>query len=289
MGGNKTRKRRDIFSIPTYVINLKERPDRWKRFMSQPVTSFFKRLKHFYAINGKKLNYRRDKRISIRTKLNITRNYRRSHYEIATLGAVGSSLSHIEIWKRFVASGESRCIVLEDDAILTDSQMRIINDITPPNDCGIWILGCYLPNLIVQPLKKPWNRVYNFTAAHAYMITRAAALKLLEEPFPIETHIEYYMTGIALLKDIKILHNDNVHIEFFRRADGPRTTDSNTSQHKKTGCQTCYIPDDYSQLYKGFTRKTKRGIKIMGIIEAPQASTILTLKRSAKRTDSVHP
>lgn len=289
MGRNKTRKRGDIFSTLTYVINLKERPDRWKRFMSQPVTSSFKRLNHFFAINGKKLDYRKDKRISIRTKLNITRNYRRSHYEIATLGAVGSSFSHIEVWKRFIASGEPRCLVLEDDAILTDTQLRMVSDITPPSDYGIWILGCYLPNLIVQPLKKPWNRVYNFTAAHAYIITRAAALKLLKEPFPIETHIEYYMTGTALLKDIKIVQNDNVHIEFFRRTEGPRTPDSNTSQHKKSGCPTCSFKDDYSQLYKGFTRKSKRGIKIMGVVDAPQTNRILTFKHSAKRADFVHP
>jgi GR25 family glycosyltransferase involved in LPS biosynthesis len=287
--GLRTRRRRDIFSLPTYVINLKERPDRWTRFVSQPVTSSFKHLKRFYAVNGKRLNYRKDKRISIRTKLNITRNYRRSHYEIATLGAVGSSLSHIEIWKQFVASGKSQCLVLEDDAILTDSELRAVCAMTPPTDWGIWILGCYLPNLIVKPLENHWNQVYNFTAAHAYLLTRTAALKLLEQPFPIETHIEYYMTGTALLKDIKIVQHDSVHIEFFRKQDGPRTADSNTSQHKKTGCPTCNVKDDYRQLYKGFTRRSKRGVKIMGVVEAPQAKKILTLKNTAHRSNSVHP
>lgn len=286
--GRKTRKR-NIFTLPTYVINLKERADRWKRFISQPVTSSFKHLKHVFAVNGKRLNYRKDKRISIRTKLNITRNYRRSHYEIATLGAVGSSFSHIDVWKRFIASGAPQCLILEDDAILTDSQLRIINEVTPPPGWGIWLLGCYLPNLIVKPLAKGWSRVYNFTAAHAYILTRAAALKLLEEPFPIETHIEYYMTGTGLLKDIEIVHNDRVHVEFFRKAQGPRTADSNTSQHKKLGCPTCRVPDDYKQLYRGFTRKTKSGMKIMGIIEAPQPKRLLTFKNTAKRTDSVHP
>jgi GR25 family glycosyltransferase involved in LPS biosynthesis len=288
MARGKTRKR-DIFSIPTYVINMKERADRWKRFMSQPVVSSFKHLSRFTAINGKALNYRRDKRISIRTKLNITRNYRRSHYEIATLGAVGSSLSHIGIWKKFVASGKPQCIVLEDDAILTDSQLRMVSEMSPPSDWGIWILGCYLPNLIVKPLANDWNQVYNFTAAHAYILTRGAALKLLEQPFPIETHIEYYMTGTALLKDIKIVQHDKVHVEFFRKQDGPRTADSNTSQHKKAGCPSCNIKDDYKQLYRGFTRRSKRGVKIMGVVEAPQPKKILTLKNTARRSNSVHP
>ena len=298
---------------------MKERADRWKRFMSQPVTSSFKHLHRFNAVNGKALNYRRDKRISIRTKLNITRNYRRSHYEIATLGAVGSSLSHIGIWKRFVASGASVCLVLEDDAILTDTQLRLVNELTPPEGWGIWLLGCYLPNLIVHPLQKGWARVYNFTAAHAYLITRAAALKLLEEPHPIETHIEYYMTGTAYLKDIKIVNNDNVHVEFFRNPEGPassdlgrqgpassdlgrqgpassdlgrqgpRTADSNTSQHKKSGCPTCNVQDDYKQLYRGFTRRSKRGMKIIGMVEAPQPKKILNFNNTAERENFMHP
>jgi len=94
MDRGKTRSK-DIHDFPVYVINLKEREDRWKRFKSQPQSATFRNLRRFFAINGKKLDYKRDKRVSLRTKLNITRNYRRSHYEIATLGAVGASLSQI--------------------------------------------------------------------------------------------------------------------------------------------------------------------------------------------------
>ena len=273
----------DIADLPTYVINMNERRDRWKRFTSQPAIETFAHLKRFSAVNGKKLrNYRRDRRLSIRTKLNISRNYRRSHYEIATLGAVGSSMSHIAIWKTFVASGAPFCIVLEDDAILTGAQLKEINDVRSslPHGWGVWILGCYLPNLIVKPLVKPWTQVYNFTAAHAYMITRHAAMALLEEAFPIETHIEYYMTGASLLKDILMVNRTDINLEFFRK-DGPRTVDSNTSQHKKTGCPTCAIPDDYTQLYRGYTRKTKKGVNISGVIDGEQSKMIRTFANTA--------
>lgn len=280
---------KDIFSLPTYVINLKERGDRWDRFTKQPAMNRFKNLHRFNAINGKKLKYKKDKRLSIRTRINITRNYRRSHYEIATLGAVGSSISHISIWKKFVASGAPQCLILEDDAILIDSELEYINTLTPPVGWGIWILGCYLPNLIEQPLTNNWSRVFNFTAAHAYIITRAAALKLIEQPFPIETHIEYYMTGTAFLNDMLIVKNRAVNIEFFRKPDGPRTPESNTSQHKKNGCPTCNVEDDYRQLYRGFTRKTKNGIKVRGIIESPQSNIVYNFKNIASRADSFHP
>jgi hypothetical protein len=284
----KTRKK-GLFSLPTYIINLKERDDRWDRFTQQPALTGFKHLHRFRAVNGKRLNYKRDKRISIRTKINITRNYRRSHYEIATLGAVGSSLSHIGVWKKFVDSGAAKCLIMEDDAILLEPQLDEINGMTPPAGWGIWILGCYMPNLIEQPLKNGWNRVYNFTAAHAYILTRAAALKLLQQPFPIETHIEYYMTGTAFLKEFDIVRNSKINIEFFRKPDGPRTPESNTSQHSKNGCPTCNVADDYRRMYKGVTRKTKKGIKVQGIIESPQENVILNFKNIATREDSVHP
>lgn len=294
MDRGKTRKKgkTDILNVPAFVINLKERRDRWKRFTDQPIIHSFKALKREPAINGKKLNYARDKRISLRTKLNIFRNYRRSHHEIATLGAIGSSMSHIGIWKKFVESGAKTCLVLEDDAILTENQIAEVNRIMPslPSGWGVWILGCYKPNLISEPLPtKPWHRVYNFTAAHAYLLTRAAAIKLLEEPFPIEAHIEYYITGCSILKDFKIVKHPEINIEFFRKERGPRTTDSNTSQHKRTGCPSCNAPDDYSQLYKKNSRKTSNGMVVNGLVNGEQSKRILTLLRGATRKNSKHP
>ena len=294
MDRGKTRKKgkTDILNVPAYVINLKERPDRWKRFTDQPVVHSFKALKREPAVNGKRLNYARDKRISVRTKLNIFRNYRRSHHEIATLGAIGSSMSHIGIWKKFVESGAKVCLVLEDDAILTEQHVENINRILPtlPSKWGMWILGWYRPNLVREPLPtKPWNRVYNFTAAHAYLLTRDAAIKLLEEPFPIEKHIEYYITSCSILKDFLILQHPEMHIEFFRKERGPRTADSNTSQHKKAGCPSCNAPDDYSQLYKKNSRKTTDGMVVQGLVNGEQSKRVLTLLRGATRKNSKHP
>ena len=267
---------------------MNERPDRWKRFKSHGAIFSFKRLQRFPAINGKRLDYKRDRRISLKTRMNISRNYRRSHYEIATLGAIGSSMSHISVWKKFLASGASKCLVLEDDVILSEVQIHHVNEIlaTLPQDCGIWILGCYLPNLIIQPEDgSKWSRVHKFTAAHAYILTRDAAKKLLEEPYPIEMHIEYYMTTASLLKGFKILQHSDVHFEFFRKERNPRTNDSNTSQHKKAGCPSCDYPDDYRQLYRGFTRKTKNGIRIAGEIDGEQPKNILTLENGADKTN----
>jgi GR25 family glycosyltransferase involved in LPS biosynthesis len=278
---------KDITDLPVYVINMDERKDRWKRAMSSEAIRNFKHLERFSATNGKELKYRSERRISLGTRLRIFRNYRRSHYEIATLGAIGASISHIRVWEKFYKSGKPYCIVMEDDAIWLPEYIDTINQLVPtlPENFGIWLLGYYPKTLVIEHLKseKPWNKVHSFTAAHSYLLTREAAKKLLEEPYPIETHIEYYMTTTATIKGFQILHHPDVLVDFYRTYIGPRTNDSNTSQHKKNGCPTCDVEDNYSQLYKHFTRKEKgKEMVVSDIVYDKQNDRILTFKRNAR-------
>ena len=293
MDRGKTRKRvLDIFNIPAYVVSMKERPDRWKRFTDQPAVHMLKNLKRSNAVNGKKLDPLNDSRISVRSRLNIFRNYRRSHHEVATLGAVGCSLSHIEIWKKFLKTGSKYCLIMEDDAIITEQALKEVNELIPklPASWGIWILGCYKPNLVyeVMPLK-PWNRVYNFTASHAYLLTRPAARILLADANPIESHVDHYMGNISILKNNLIVQTPEIHIEFFKKdrieKSATTTIDSNTSQHKKNGCPVCKVPDDFSQIYVSPTGQTRHGhgMKVKGLVKGAQTKGILTLKRNITR------
>ena len=289
MDRGKTRKRK-IFNVPTYVINMKERVDRWKRFTQQPLVHNLKHLKQFSAVNGKKLDYMKDRRISVRTRLNIFRNYRRSHHEVATLGAVGCSLSHIAIWKKFLASGAKHCLILEDDAILTESTFDHIDRLFPklPADWGVWVLGYYKANLVYQPYHvKPWNQVYKFTATHAYLITREAAKKLLADALPIESHVDHYIGDVGMVSKMLVLEHPDINIEYFQKEkilnSATTTIDSNTSQHKKDGCPVCKTPDDMSQIYKGPLKKMRSGLRVQGLVEDEQDKKILTLKRGATR------
>jgi GR25 family glycosyltransferase involved in LPS biosynthesis len=283
----KPSKIKDITELPVYVINMDERKDRWKRVMTSEAIRKFKDLERISATNGKELKYRTEKRISLGTRLRIFRNYRRSHYEIATLGAIGASISHIKTWEKFYKSGKPYCIIMEDDAIWLPEYITTINNILPtfPDTCGIWLFGYYPKNLVIEHLKseKLWNKVYSFTAAHSYLISRNAAKKLLEEPYPIETHIEYYMTTTSIIKGFQILQHPDVFVDFYRTYIGPRTNDSNTSQHKKMGCPTCNVEDNYSQLYKHYTRKNKDSEMVVSdIVYDKQKNNILTFKRNAR-------
>jgi len=277
----------DIQNMPVYVINMNERKDRWKRFMSQEAVHVFKNIKRVSGVNGKKLNFRKDKRISMSTKLRIYRNYRRSHYEIATLGAIGATLSHARVWETFLKSDSPSCIVLEDDSVWTPENIEMINEEYKriPDNWGMWILGYFHKTLIMERMKDGWDKVYNFSGAHAYMITREVAKKLLDDVYPIDTHIEFYMTGSSIIKNFLILENPKVHIDYFRTFVGPRvsTSDSNTSQHKKNGCPTCDIPDDYRQIYKHFTRTKDKAMVVSGVVYGKQDNTILTFKHAVTR------
>ena len=280
----------DIRNLPTYVINMKERTDRWKRFTSQEAIPEFKHLHHVMGTNGKKLNFRKDKRISMSTKLRIYRNYRRSHYEIATLGAIGATISHARVWETFLKSDAPVCLVLEDDAVITHEDIERINEEykNMPADWGMWVLGYYHKTLIIERMKgeaKGWDKIYNFSGAHSYIITRDVAKKLLEDVYPIDTHIEFFMTGSSIIKNFIIVHNPNVYINYFRTFVGPRvsTSDSNTAQHKNNGCPSCDIPDDYKQLYKHFTQNKDRSMVVSDVVYGKQSSKILTFKHSSTR------
>jgi GR25 family glycosyltransferase involved in LPS biosynthesis len=275
----------NLFHMPAYLINMDERKDRLERFMGQDSVRYM-RVRRLKATNGKAIkNFKKDKRISLRTRYNIVRNYRRSHHEIATLGAVGASLSHIDLWKRFVASGEPYCLVFEDDARVRLDIIHQVHRLWPtlPKSWGIWLLGYYEPNMTIEALpEKPWNRVINFSAAHAYILKREAAQKLLEDVLPIEMHIDHYMGMCGMMKEFTLLQHPEINVPFWGFETGPRINDSNTSQHKKRGCTVCKVPDDYGQLYRKWTR-TKKGLLVKGIVDGQQSNKIRMLRRTRKR------
>jgi GR25 family glycosyltransferase involved in LPS biosynthesis len=265
---------------------MKARADRWKAFMDQDPATRALPIHRINAVNGKALNYLRDTRIGPYTRLNIMRNDRRSHREVATLGAVGCSISHATIWRRLVASGAPYAIVMEDDARFTMAQLQAINLAakTIPSTAQIWLLGLYKPNMQREPLAGPWSRVHSFTASHAYVITRAAAKKLLEQVYPIDMHIDHYMSTMSVLYDIPMLIHDDVFLPFggvMEEGSKARAIESNTSQHKKDGCSACHVPDHLSRFYREVGPKTRAGRIVHGLLRPQLDRRVLTYKNTA--------
>ena len=262
----------DIKDIPVYVINLDRRPDRWTKFSTQPAIQTLEHVKRFSAVDGSKLDIPHDSRISVHTRQNIAKKYRRSHYEINTAGAIGASLSHISIWETFLQTEAAYCLVFEDDTVVTKEILEEAELLSKrmPTKWDIWLLGHHRWAMESEPISnnsKGWRKVREFTGAHAYIINRRAAKTLLKECFPIETHIEYYMTGCAKLNNLTILRYGGFRIPYeieFTEEDDSDTFDSMKS------CPLCRVPDEHISEFL-ITPKVKffksvAGIAALGVV-----------------------
>lgn len=275
--------------IPTYVINLKERPDRWRLFLHELVPAAAAlRLHRVAAQNGKLLDPLKDRRISTQTRLNILRNDRRTHREIATLGAIGCSISHGIAWRRFLASGAPWALIMEDDARPSAATLAAALSNKLPPAAHIWLLGYYKPNLVYEPAAapSPWSTAYQFTASHAYIISRHAAKKLLEQLYPIESHVDHYISAMSVLYGLKMVVHKDVYVPFgglLEKKGSPRAVESNTSQHRKDGCSACHVPDHLSRFYRHVGPKTRKGRAVRGLrLDGQQPREVLTYSGSGK-------
>ncbi len=238
-----------IRSCPVYVINLDRRPDRWAQFKQQPTLSYFSNVQRFSAVDGTKLDVKTDPHISLHTRQNILKKFRRSDYEINTMGAIGASLSHIGIWKAFLDSDASHIVVFEDDTLVTAKDLQMIEALLPTQPAGwdMWLLGCHGWRFKGVPIlsgTKGWQTVREFTGAHAYVLSRRGAEILTADPFPIETHIEYYITGCSLFKGLKIVKHSALRIQY--AAELTEEDDSDTFDNRKS-CPTCTVPDPMTE------------------------------------------
>ena len=210
----------DIRKIPIYCINLDKRPERLRFFMNQPgLQPCGLRPKRVSAVDGTTLNIVSDRRISNRTKYNILHKTRRSHDEIDTAGAIGCSLSHYEVWKKFLETKSEFCLVLEDDAQIPVGLADMILGVgPPPPDFDIWSLSyrLYDPTLLPLPLRLPlhsqdkWKIPVNFWGTAAYIISRRGAERMMDGFFPIECHLDRYMSIKSLLGSLRLVVNTDV-------------------------------------------------------------------------------
>jgi len=239
----------DFGSMPVYVINLDRRGDRWKNFMKQPLYKYFKGIERFSAVDGKHLDWEHDERISIHTRNNIAKNFRRSHHEINTLGACGASFSHIGCWKKFLETDEEYCMILEDDTKLddTDFAKAILYAKKIPSDFDIWLLGCHFGSYSGELYAKgsPWQTINRFTGAQSYLITRKAAEMLLKECFPIETHIEFYISSCVKLNKMVMLKHKFLRVT--QLVEDTMVNDSDTVAIQT--CPLCKVPDNPVDTY----------------------------------------
>jgi GR25 family glycosyltransferase involved in LPS biosynthesis len=240
----------NLFQV--YCINLKERPDRWQRFVSQPgVRRVAETLpfERFEGVNGKLLDIKNDDRVSLRTKRNITYQKRRDHEDLDTTGGVGCYLSHYGCWQKFLQTQKQYCLIFEDDAEVPIQFIEMLNkamdeveeeDVKRPD---IWLLSrpwgpAMRRALDLNDIQYRGNWAYDVTGPlTGYILSRHAAKELSDNAFPIDGHVDHFMHRCAQMGMVTISHNKNIIL----RQVGVKEKDSDIQQ--KASCEICNLPD----------------------------------------------
>ena len=242
-----------VDQVKSYCINLDRRQDRWQEVLSQPIAKKIPNLQRFSAVEGKNIDLENDPRISTLCRYNIKNKTRRGHEMIDTIGAVGCSLSHIALWKKLVESNDNVFLIIEDDFLATEQDWETVRQIfanyprlADSSQWDIWTIGalkCY-EEIGVRPADKKvvedrWIHCTQFVGTQAYFISRTGAEKLLTDVYPIQTHIDWYITYYAQTKPFKVIHNKLVN---FRQ----RGADSDINLRT---CAICDIPTNVEQTH----------------------------------------
>jgi GR25 family glycosyltransferase involved in LPS biosynthesis len=261
-------------SIPKYVINLDRRRDRWNTFQESSGFESLSNLRRWSGVDGKLINLDEDNRISLFTKFNIIRSVRRSHMELNTKGGVGCYISHTEVWKNFLEKGEGEVgMILEDDALIDEVTVQkiilFIKSSEVVQNTDLWdfcILSPHINNIkhgLMYPSDNTCMRLMEFTGLTGYLFTKKGLRKILPQVYPIQGHIDWFMSICAQLQIVDVCTPPKSLI---------RIRQSATDIQKYNSCDICDIKSDFQKesaiisLWRLRTYQFEELVLILGLI-----------------------
>lgn len=146
-----------------------------------------------------------------------------------SLGELGCALSHRGVWQEFLSGDEQYVLVLEDDAVLSPELPAMLPDFRR-------YLSCEQPKVIVlgavrlfadqasQPLTDKFSLIVPLRCwgGYAYLINRAAALRLIDFQTPLRCMADdwwlYQKSGGVQVRGLQpylasVLHFGDSHLE----------------------------------------------------------------------------
>jgi len=191
--------RQNIKNIPAYVICLDRKRKERCDINVPKIKEMFPKTTWVNAVDGNKLEYLKDKRISVLAKYNVKNNHKIDHSFMNHKNQLACALSHIKTWEKIKNSGVPG-IVFEDDISMDDTlKNEVTNIITkiPKNIDFASIL--YTGNDNNEKYNDDWFKIINksFFGLLVYFITPKGASILLQNVFPIEVHIDKYIGYIS--------------------------------------------------------------------------------------------
>lgn len=210
----------DIFNIPLYYIGFKKNQTLENHLLNKG----FKNVNHFSAIDGRKLDLTellKKNIISIRGYTDI--KYGRSeHVGISSMGTIGCTLSHRELWK-MCSEKMPYMIIAEEDVkvnkISNKDILHIQNSLQKKN-------GVYVCTNI------PKSHSDRLVGLHLYFISNDAAKILYQNSTPIDVQTDYY---IGHLNNVGFINIDGNPIAYQEKNNNSTTTDTNK-------CFKCILP-----------------------------------------------
>lgn len=213
----------DIVYDVVYLINLKRRPDRLKKFLEHYNGSDMKdnSLIKFDAIDGSKLDIDSVPLSELaKAELNQLEStgFRTKHYQL-TKGAIGCYLSHVKVWENILKNNHKYALIFEDDAKVPPNINAMIHDEMQyfPNDWDIILYG-YICNKCMK--FENYNTVERFMLTHCYLISHDCIVKIMntESLFPITQQIDALMSELSSVLNIYSAKDKKVK-QFSSRTD----------------------------------------------------------------------
>ena len=182
----------NIFDIPVYYISFNRDLD-----LESNIMSFgFKNVSLFNAVDGRKYKLselRDDNIISIRSYNDLLYG-RKEHSGMPSLGAVGCTLSHYNLWKKCVDDNLPYIIVCEDDVKIFDIDSCDIDNIKSVVSKD---KGCFISANIDK-------NTGHFQGTQFYIASNSACRELVKYAFPIDVQTDYYMAHLGSLGKINL-------------------------------------------------------------------------------------
>jgi glycosyl transferase family 25 len=258
----------NIEEIPAYCISLDRRVDRWQRFMGQTVAAGL-HVKRWSAVDGRTIDVEKDERISVFARRNIVEKTRRSHEEIDSIGAVGCALSHIALWKALLESPSEYFLIFEDDAVVpadfverANVLLRSSTRLRDTSSWDVWMLGgawkAEQSDIdTARATGEPAVDLGRFYLIHGYVINRRAAAAFLANCFPIQAHIDHYMSMCARFAGIRVIGSPQLKL---------RQAGQASDIQMKSRCTICDIPADVEGVYLWKRENVGVAAAVLGII-----------------------
>ena len=184
----------DIFNFPLYYISFNHN----QKIENNCKNIGFTNVNHFQAIDGKKFNpdyLFENGLITIRSYNDLVEN-REQNSGIPSLGAIGCTMSHYNLWCLCVKMKFPYIIILEDDVSLpykisNDIKLKINSALEKEN--SIYISPSYYNNN---------NKIIKVFGTHFYIISIGACKELIKNTFPIDVQTDWYISNKATTKKL---------------------------------------------------------------------------------------